>query len=169
LANGFDVEQFADDVEAMGVEYVNFTAIHAGANVLYPSAFMNANYPSPGHASNRDLIREITDALHARGIKLQLYIHAIFAEPPSILEEDAIALGYYDSTDNYKRYNDFINGLYGELSARYGTYIDAYWIDTITFGPYLDKIDGQRLRNTILANCPNILISGNGSAEATVD
>ena len=37
LANAFDAEQFAKDMDAFGVEYVLFTCMHYNAETLYPS------------------------------------------------------------------------------------------------------------------------------------
>jgi len=165
LADAFDVQQFAKDCEEMGVEYVTFTAYHAHLYVLYPSKVVESKLP--GHTSKRDVIRELIDALHSKGIKLQLYIHATVGD--TMTDEERDALGWHDSTGNYKQWNDFFNEFFDEMGARYGTDIDSYYIDMIFDYPFLDMIDRQRLRQTLLAHNPNVVITGNGDATETTD
>lgn len=165
LANAFDVEQFAQDCEDMGVQYVTFTVYHGHMYVLYPSEVVESRLT--GHTSDRDLIRELIDALHTKGIKNQFYLHATIGD--TFTEAQRAATDWYDSTNNYKKWNDFINSFFDEFTTRYGSDIDSIYIDMITDDYYLNRIDKQRLRNTILANCPNIPINGNGNAETAVD
>lgn len=165
IADAFDVRQFADDCKEMGVQYVNFTAYHAHMYVLYPSKVLESRLP--GHTSKRDVIRELLDALHARGIKLQLYIHATIGD--TMTEEERAALNWYDATDGYKQWNDFFNEFFDEMAARYGTDMDSYYIDMIFDYPYLDMIDRHRLRKTLLAYNPDVTIVGNGDVIETVD
>jgi hypothetical protein len=121
----------------------------------------------PGHASIRDLVRELIDALHAYGIKVQFYLHATIGD--TFTEEQRAATGWYDATDHYRAWNDFINRFFDEFTARYRSDLDSIYIDMITYDEYLDRIDKPRLRRTILANCPGIPIVGNGNAEEVVD
>lgn len=72
LGDQFNAVQFAADVSAFGVDYVTFTAWHAEMNVLYPSAKNQAW--RLGHATTRDVIRDLIDALQPYNIKLMLYI-----------------------------------------------------------------------------------------------
>ena len=65
LADAFDPKKLADFAEAMGAEYVIFTAFHAGMNMLYPSQVMGEILPEK--ESKRDVIRELQDAMDARG------------------------------------------------------------------------------------------------------
>ena len=65
--------------------------------------------------------------------------------------------------------NDFINTFFDELAARYGEDIDSYYIDMISDPEYLERIDGKRIRDTLLRYSPSTPIVGNGNAEAAVD
>ena len=165
LADTFDVRRFAGDCEEMGVQYVTFTAYHAHMYVLYPSEVLESRLP--GHTSKRDVIRELIDALHVRGIKLQLYIHATIGD--TMTEEERAALNWHDATDSYRKWNNFFNEFFDEMGARYGTDMDSYYIDMIFDYPYLDMIDRRRLRQTLLAHHPKGVITGNGEANETVD
>ncbi|MHB8962727.1 MAG: alpha-L-fucosidase [Saccharofermentanales bacterium] len=165
LADAFDATKFAQDCADMGVQYVTFTAYHGHMYVLYPSAVVESKLP--GHTAGRDVIRSLIDALHAKGIKLQLYIHASIGD--SFTDAQKAATSYNDATGHYKMWNDFINSFFDELSARYGTEIDSYYIDMISSPDYLIRVDAQRLRNTLLAHNPSVPIVGNGNAETAAD
>lgn len=178
LADGFDIDAFVQAAVDMNVDYVTFTSWHAGGYALYPSEFMAKTYPGH-HTTTRDVIAELGKALNAVDIKLQVYIHALVAQYPTIPAADATMLGYHDSTDNYEKYNDFVNGFYDEMTYRYANMtdpnypndpiIDGYWIDAATYDAYQDKIDSLRLRKTILKNDPGIPLSCNGNDEITMD
>jgi hypothetical protein len=55
------------------------------------------------------------------------------------------------------------------MCARYGTDMDSYYIDMIFDYPYLDMIDRERLRRTLLKHNPQAVIVGNGESNETVD
>lgn len=160
MTDAFDAERFAADCADFGVQYVNFTAYHAHLYMLYPSAVLNRRIP--GHAAEKDVIRELIDALHRRGIKLQLYIHATIGD--SMTEEERDVLGWYDSEGGYKRWNDFVNEFFDELCSRYGTDIDSYYIDMIFHEPFLERIDRPRLLKTLTKYHPDVVVVGNGQA-----
>lgn len=165
IVAGFNAESFADDCAEIGVDYVNFTAYHANMYPLYPSAYLQEHLP--GHSACRDVIRDLIDALHSRGIKLQLYIHATIGD--TMKEEDRTRLGYHDPTGGYKRWNDFVNGFFAELVERYGTDIDSYYFDMIFDKPFLTMIDFDRLYKTVKSVNPDVVVVGNGEANDAVD
>ena len=160
MADAFDARRFAEDCAAFGVQYVNFTAYHAHLNMLYPSRILNERIP--GHTVKKDIIRELINELHKRGIKLQLYIHATIGD--SMTDEEREVLGWHDSTGGYKKWNDFINELFNELCERYGTDIDSYYIDMIFHEPFLEIIDRPRLIRTLTKYNPEVVVVGNGQA-----
>lgn len=165
FADAFDVETFVRDCVEMGVEYVTFTAYHAHLYIVYPSETIEKYLP--GHTSRRDLIRELIDSLHARGIKLQLYIH--FTIGDTMTEEERRALHWYEAADGYSKYNNFVNEFADELTKRYGDEVDSYYIDMTHDVPFLDMIDRPRLYHTIKSNAPNAPIVGNGEVNEGVD
>ena len=71
LANRFDAAGFANDLGSMGVEYVLFTAWHNNMNCLWPSPAMNRWLT--GHTSQRDVLRDMINAVKAKGIKVLFY------------------------------------------------------------------------------------------------
>ena len=115
VADSFDVPRFIQDCVDMKVEYINLTLYHAHCYTLCPNKTLERLLP--GHTSKRDLAREILDGLHAHGIKLQFYMHATIGD--SATDSEREILGFTDSRDHYKRWNDFLNEFFGEIVARY--------------------------------------------------
>ena len=99
LADGFKAEQYANDLAAFGVDYVEFTAWHCNMNLLYPSAVMD-KWRGPGHASKRDVLRDLIKALKPKGIKLILYVHPVDGHDMSAA--DQAALGWSKTADSKK-------------------------------------------------------------------
>jgi hypothetical protein len=146
VADSLDVQKFADDVASFKVEYVVFTAWHAGMNPMFPSKVMEERR-GPGHDATRDLIGELAKALKAKGIRLYLYVHP--SDGTDMLAADQDRLGWTESQgawapDKYKQWNDFMNDIFGEMGARYGQEIAGYWID----GGW-ERVDQERLKKTV--------------------
>lgn len=137
LADDFDAVQFADDLESFDVQYVKFTAWHANMIPLYPSAVQTA-WRGPGTSATRDMIRDIIDAVKAKGISVILYTHPRVGH--SFSNADMTATGWGSGstylnpnpdpgTFDYSTWNNFVQESYAELLARYGGDIDGLYID----------------------------------------
>ncbi|MEI6140462.1 MAG: alpha-L-fucosidase [Mariniphaga sp.] len=171
LANVFDVQSFADDLSAMQVEYVIFTAWHANMNLLYPSEKMN--YWRPGHSASRDMIGDLTKAVKAKGIKVYYYTHPRDGHDFRNDEEKEatgwgagknLKEGWNPNWANFDfaKWNNFINEIYGEFADRYGNQIDGIWIDEGSpAGDSYRVVDYNRLRKTIKTRNPNLTIINN--------
>jgi hypothetical protein len=70
----FDVNRFAEMVEATGAGYVILTIGHAESYCPGPIKAWEKYHP--GKTTRRDLIAEMADALSAKGIKLMCYLNA---------------------------------------------------------------------------------------------
>src|SRR3954463_16629744 len=75
LVDHIDVEALAAQVESVGTKYHIFTIGQNSGFYVSP----NATYDrivglSPSHCSRRDLIAEIADATHKRGMKFIVYL-----------------------------------------------------------------------------------------------
>jgi alpha-L-fucosidase len=166
LANRFDAEGFARDLDSMGVEYVLFTAWHAEMNVLYPSKVMDKWLP--GHASKRDLIGDMIKACKAKGIQVLLYTHP--RDGHDFTDADMARTGWhrgqhpnpdFEKWDRAK-WNDFINEAYGELVDRYGKDILGLYLDEGSGAADSYRvIDYPRLRRTITAKHPHLVMMQN--------
>lgn len=160
-AAGFDVPRFVDEVASMRVEYVIFTAWHAGAIPLYPSE-VTRRWRSDKYIE-RDLIGEIIDGLRGRGVPVILYTHPRdghdFAEPDRT--NCGWGAGHYDlhadpearrwdnvtvrdmldtpnpATFRHEVWNRYTMELYRELAERYGSRIEGIWTDGMGPGRFL--------------------------------
>lgn len=161
LADNFDAQDLAGTAASMGAQYVIFTTWHANMNALYPSEVMKKWLPA--HRTDRDVIRDLIDALKARKIKLILYVHP--SDGHDFTKEDQDRSGWNDGPP-YQRWNDFINEVFDEVAARYGKDLSGLYID----GGLPPQVDAARLRKTITARMPDAwLIQNSGLNPALVD
>jgi hypothetical protein len=171
LAKKFDAQAFAEDLKAMQVEYVIFTAWHGYMNLLYPSEKMNQWLP--GHSANHDMIGEMVRAVKDKDIKVYLYTHPRVGHSFRIdAEKEATGWGSGINpvkkfnpnwaTFDFAKWNHFINDIYAELVDRYGDEIDGIWIDEGSpAGDSYRVVDYERLRKTIKTRNPNLTMINN--------
>ena len=151
-ADSFDVPGFANDMEAMGVEYVIFTAWQANFFPLYPSSAM-AKYHS-GRTPNRDMIGDMITAVRAKGIRVLLYTHPY--QPIKYLGTFPNQVADLEWNDN------LINDVYAELVERYGDQIDGLFLDENFVGGNQDEyVDYPRLLDTIRRRNPELVLMHN--------
>ena len=151
-ANAFNPQQYADDLEQAGVQYVVWTAWHGNTFPMFPSQTM-VKYGWPNRFSTRDTVSDMIDAVKAKGIRVYLYTHP-----------------YQPITSPNSRHNDFINELYAELIARYGSRIDGLWLDENQIDNSQDSVvDYKRLMSTIKESNPDMVTMQNGGQTYTVD
>jgi hypothetical protein len=155
FANEINVEAVADEMKALGFEYVLITDFHGYGTMLHPSA-VSDRWRGPGYASDRDVMGEMIAALKKRGIGFILFTHPLCGH----IYADKEKLGWDDPTDGYRKWNDFVNDVYAELTDRYGTDIMGFGFDS-DFGLSSDtnslgKLDHARLRETILSRAPTL-------------
>ena len=166
LADRFNVEAFAADLAAMRVQYVLFTAWHANMNALYPSRALEKWLP--GHSVKRDLIGDLIQACKARKIAVLLYTHPRDGHDftPADQARTGWASGKSPDPDwaqfDKKKWNDFINDVYGELVDRYGNDILGLYLDEGSgAGDSYRVLDYPRLRQTITRRHPLLLMMQN--------
>ena len=158
-ADSFDAPGFADDMEAMGVEYVIFTAWQANFFPLYNSSAMD-KYHS-GRTSNRNMIGDMITAVRAKGIRVLLYTHPY---------QPIKYLGTYPNQYADLEWNDnLINDVHAELVDRYGDQIDGIFLDeNFGDGSQDQYVDYARLLNTIRFRNPELVLMQNwGSWESS--
>ena len=168
FANEIDVEAVADDLQKLGFEYVLITDFHGFGTMLHPSPVSDI-WRGKGYASDRDVMGEMIQALKKRGIGFILFTHPLCGRTYSDAEE----LGWDDPTDGYKRWNDFINDVYAELTDRYGSDIMGIGFDS-EFGMsgntnFIGKLDLPRLRETILSRAPELQLYALPGPNATCE
>lgn len=161
FVEGFDANAYAEQIHAMGMEYVIFTAWHAAMYHLGPNQALDKWLP--GHTTKRDLIGEVADALQQRGIKMIIYAHP--NDGHDLTPEEQAKCGFVKPADGENAlmpvFNDFINEVYAETAKRYANKpnVIGYWWDS--WGANGGAVDMPRLRRTLLAAMPRAIILSN--------
>ena len=149
--NAYDWEQFAKDVEEMGVDYVILTAWHRPMNVNYPSKVIaGVREGGEAHVSKIDFVEKIHGLLNPKGIAVIWYSAPAGALWFSEADKKTVHFG----TD-FEKHNDFLcDGVYDEFCKRYGKKLFGHWLDKPGWG----TIDQARLGNTLRKYHPETVI-----------
>jgi len=155
FADAVDVPKVCDDIAAFGFEYVLLTDFHGIGTMLHPSEASD-RWRGPGFTARRDLAGEMIAALKERGIQVALFTHPLDGHD----YQDRERLGWHDPEGNYRRWNDFVNDVYAELTDRYGSDLMFMGFDS-EFSlsgnkEWKGKLDRPRLRQTILSRQPDL-------------
>jgi hypothetical protein len=120
----FSPAGYVDQVARAGAEYVIFTGTHALQMLPAPSAAVDR--VASGRTTKRDMIGELADACHARGLRFILYYnHSCNSGDDPAWEH---AVGYHASDKSRLASN--LLAILSELGARYGSRLDAWWFDS---------------------------------------
>jgi hypothetical protein len=120
----FDVDKYVSEIADAGAQYIIFTSAHALQ--MLPAPCDAIDHILPGRTTKRDLIGEIADACHKRGLRfIQYYNHSCNrGDDP----EWEYAVGYHDR-DKQRLAKNLCN-IVAEMGARYGKRVDAWWFDS---------------------------------------
>jgi len=120
----FSAAGYVDQAAQAGAQYVIFTGAHALQMLPAPSAAIDRI--APGRTTRRDLIGELADACHARGLRFILYYNhsCNSADDP----EWEHAVGYHAADKSRLAAN--LLSILSELGARYGARLDGWWFDS---------------------------------------
>jgi hypothetical protein len=127
LVDHFDVEALAAQLESVGASYYQISIGQNSGFYVAP----NATYDrivgiQPSKCSKRDLVADLYEALHKRGIKLMVYL------PSGAPGGDAIAKKALKFENGPKRNREFqLNweAVIREWSQRWGTKVVGWWFD----------------------------------------
>jgi hypothetical protein len=120
----FNPASYVEQVAAAGAQYVIFTGTHALQMLPAPSAAIDRI--APGRTTRRDLIGELADACRARGLHFILYYNHSCNSGDDPAWEHAVG---YHAPDKSKLTTNLL-GIVRELSARYGSSVEAWWFDS---------------------------------------
>ena len=123
--NDFDLDGFISTVEESGAAYVLWSVTWGNQYISAPIQSLDAIIK--GRTTRRDLLGEMADALHARGIKLIFYYHYGYDCNHSIDADWMKASGGYkaDKTEFYKNWMAIVS----EIGDRYGDKLHGWWFD----------------------------------------
>jgi hypothetical protein len=122
----FDAERFADTMAEVGAGYVIFTVMQVNREMIAPNAtYDRITGYQPGEACpTRDLIEDLYQSLHRRGIPLMLYYTG---DGPRADPKAAPAFGWQTPVTD-----DFVGkwtSVAQEYSERFGEKIVGWWVD----------------------------------------
>ena len=142
-----DARQWVDAAKAGGFKLLILTAKHHDGFCLWPSRFTEHSVKHAAWKGGRgDVVREFTDACHAGGVKVGLYLSP---------------WDRHEATYGTAAYNTYFTNQLTELLTQYGT-IDEVWFDGANGeGPNGRKqdYDWPAFYSTIRALAPKALIA----------
>jgi hypothetical protein len=120
----FSPENYVDQIAGASAQYVIFTSTHALQMLPAPCAAIDRI--AAQRTTKRDLLVELADACHARGLHFILYYnHSCNHGDDSAWER---AVGYHAQDKAMLVHN--LLGILRELGGRYGTKIEGWWFDS---------------------------------------
>ena len=120
--NSFDLDRFMRDFESTGAGWLIFTIGQNTTMYASPNAVLD-KLAGPGYCSERDLVLEIAERVHAEGKHFIAYLPAEVNKPQKLHAPFAWNPG--DQTEFQVRYTDFIR----EYALRLGTKLSGWWFD----------------------------------------
>ena len=137
-----DCDKWADDIASTGAKYAIMTTKHHDGFALWPSAVTEYSVKnSPWKDGKGDVVKEYTDAMRKKGIKVGLYY----------------SCSQFDAKEQSTSYSDFVLTQITEILSNYGK-IDIIWFDGC--GSEGDNYDIEKIVKTIYELQPEILIFG---------
>ena len=127
LIDAFDVEGLARQIESVGAGYYLITIGQNSGYYLSPNAVYDKSVGiQPSKCSRRDLVADLSQALHKRGIRLMVYLPAGAPNGDRVARE---ALqwqnGPYPNREFQLKWEQVIR----EWSTRWGSKVDGWWFD----------------------------------------
>jgi len=121
----FKLDAFLDAVESSGARYVVWSITWGEQYISAPIKSLDKILT--GRTTTRDLLGEMADALHQRGVKLIFYYHYGYDCGHSIDTEWMKAVGGY-RTDKTTLFNNWMS-IVSEIGDRYGDKLNGWWFD----------------------------------------
>ena len=123
--NDFKLDAFLEAVDASGAKYVVWSITWGNQYISAPIKSLDKIIT--GRTTTRDLLGEMADALHQRGVKLIFYYHYGYDCGHSIDAEWMKAVGGYRS-DKTMLFNNWMS-IVSEIGKRYGDKLNGWWFD----------------------------------------
>ncbi len=148
----FDVNAFADMVAGTGAGFIVFAT--TWSTYYFPAPIAAIERVAPGHTTQRDLIRELADALNARGIKLMIYYHAGRGQDDWWAGDSARTM---DKDAYFKEWEDQMR----EIGLRYGDKLAGWWFDDGTTFYYTLSAPWEAMTTAAKAGSPARVVGYN--------
>lgn len=124
----FDANAWVDAIKDSGARYITFTTRHHDGFSMFGTACSSYNIVD-GTPFGRDVLKELTDACHDKGIKVHLYYsHIDWTRPDYPQGRTGHTTGRDSTYSDWTGYYAFMNRQLTELLTNYGP-IRAIWFD----------------------------------------
>ena len=124
----FDAGEWADIFKDAGAKYITFTSRHHDGFSMYDTKQSDYNIVD-ATPYRRDVLKELSDSLADRGLKLHLYYsHVDWGRDDYPIGESGHGAMKDTTKADYNHYFDFMNSQLKELLTGYGP-IRAIWLD----------------------------------------
>jgi hypothetical protein len=120
----FDAKHYAQQASEAGAQYIIFTSCHALQMLPAPCAAIDRVLP--GRTARRDLIGDLADACHTRGLHFILYYNHSCNHGDDPAWEYAV--GYH--APEKSRLTRNLLAIVRELGERYGERVKGWWFDS---------------------------------------
>jgi len=129
FANNFDVQSYVNWVVGTGAKMVYWSTSWWEYRMFTKNSTLDTY--SPGNTSKRDLIKEVAQALKARGIRFGLYYHSGHTVAPQWWSAQNFPAQEYaqHGTGNLDTFISNWMRVIGEIGENLGPLLDAWWID----------------------------------------
>lgn len=127
MVDGFDVEKMADQLQAVGAHYYQISIGQNSGYYLAPNGtYDRLTGIQASKCSRRDLVADLYEPLHKRGIRLMVYLPS--GAPGQDKAADA-ALGWRNGPYPNKEFQIKWEQVIREWSLRWGRKVDGWWFD----------------------------------------
>jgi hypothetical protein len=127
LVDEFDAERLAEQVKSTGAGYYVISIGQNSGYYLSPnSVYDKLTGISPSKLSRRDLVADLYEALHKRGIRLMVYLPS--GAPAGDKAAEA-ALNWQNGPNRNKEFQQKWEQVIREWSLRWGKKISGWWFD----------------------------------------
>jgi hypothetical protein len=127
LVDRFDVDGLAAQLASVGAGYQILTIGQNSGFMLAPNPTYDRFVPTrPSRCARRDLVADLSRALHARGIRLIVYLPS---GAPARDHAAVEALGWRDGATPNREFQRRWEQVIRDWSNRWGTAIDGWWFD----------------------------------------
>lgn len=127
LVDHFDVDGLADQVKSVGANYMIFTIGQNSGYYVSPNKTYDGIVKiSPSKCSRRDLIADLSAALHKRGLRLIVYLPSGAPNGDSVAKK---ALQWQNGAHPNQQFQNYWEQIIREWSLRWGDKVDGWWFD----------------------------------------
>ena len=127
LVDGFDVERLAEQVKSTGAGYYVISIGQNSGYYLSPNAvYDKLTGISPSKLSRRDLVADLYEVLHRRGVRLMVYLPS---GAPGGDKAAGAALNWQNGPNRNQQFQTKWEQIIREWSVRWGKKVSGWWFD----------------------------------------